>query len=133
MPWSKVWLLLCRFHHISLYCSRHLLYRLVSQPEEKGKNKEKYNLHPLAQRNWVKIFSAEFYLNRPNNDERSVRNSLTPLRKVCLSLRRFSRNPGLLADNFVKNYSRAPLLRINWDSEPSGYAENPDNLLFLWK
>jgi len=30
-------------------------------------------------------------------------------------------------------YSRTPLIRINWDSEPSGYAENPDNLIFLWK
>jgi len=57
-----------------------------TQSEEKEKNKEKYNLRPLAQRNWVKIFSTKFYLNRPNNIERSVRNSLTPLRKVCLSL-----------------------------------------------
>ena len=67
MPCGKVWLLLCRFHHVSLHCSRHLLYRLVSQSEEKVKNKDKYNLRTLAQRNWVKIFSTEFYLNRPNN------------------------------------------------------------------
>jgi len=25
-------------------------------------------------------------------------------------------------------YSRTPLIRINWDGEPSGYTENPDNL-----
>ena len=24
-----------------------------------------------------------------------------------------------------------PLIRINCDSEPSGYAENPDNWIFL--
>ena len=24
-------------------------------------------------------------------------------------------------------YSTGPLIRINWDSEPYGYAENPDN------
>ena len=29
-------------------------------------------------------------------------------------------------------YSRTPLIGINWDSEPSLYAENPDNwTLFL--
>jgi hypothetical protein len=27
----------------------------------------------------------------------------------------------------------APLIRINWDDEPSGYAENPDNWIFLCK
>jgi len=30
-------------------------------------------------------------------------------------------------------YSRTPLIRINWDGEPSGYAENPDNWIFLLK
>jgi len=28
-------------------------------------------------------------------------------------------------------YSRTPLIRINWDGETSGYAENPDNCIFL--
>jgi len=28
-------------------------------------------------------------------------------------------------------YSRTPLIRINWDGEPSGYAENPDNWIFF--
>jgi hypothetical protein len=27
----------------------------------------------------------------------------------------------------VVNYSRTPLIRINWDGEPPGYAENPGN------
>ena len=26
-----------------------------------------------------------------------------------------------------------PLIRINWDGEPSEFAENPDNWIFLWK
>jgi hypothetical protein len=26
-----------------------------------------------------------------------------------------------------------PLIRINWDGEASGYAENPDNRSFLLK
>ena len=30
-------------------------------------------------------------------------------------------------------YSRTPLIRINWDGEQSGYAENPDNWIFLGK
>jgi hypothetical protein len=30
-------------------------------------------------------------------------------------------------------YSRAPLIRINLDGEPSGYAEIPDNWIFLLK
>ena len=29
-------------------------------------------------------------------------------------------------------YRRTPLIRINWDDEPSGYAENPDNWIFKW-
>jgi hypothetical protein len=28
-------------------------------------------------------------------------------------------------------YSITPAIRINWDSEPSGPAENPDNWIFL--
>jgi len=30
-------------------------------------------------------------------------------------------------------YRRPPFIRINWDAEPSRYAENPDNWIFLWK
>jgi hypothetical protein len=30
-------------------------------------------------------------------------------------------------------YSTTSLIRMNWHSEPSGYAENPDNWIFLWK
>jgi len=25
------------------------------------------------------------------------------------------------------------IIRINWDVEPSGYVENPDNWIILWK
>jgi hypothetical protein len=32
-----------------------------------------------------------------------------------------------------KKYSRTALIRINWEVEPSGYAENPDNWTSLWK
>jgi len=28
-------------------------------------------------------------------------------------------------------YSRTPLIRINWDDKPSGYAENQHNFIFL--
>ena len=31
------------------------------------------------------------------------------------------------------HYSKTPLIRINWDGDPSGYAEHPDNWIFLWK
>jgi len=30
-------------------------------------------------------------------------------------------------------YGRTPIVRINWDVKPSGYAENPDNWIFLKK
>jgi len=33
----------------------------------------------------------------------------------------------------LRNYSRAPIIRINLDGEPFGCAENPDNLIFHWK
>ena len=29
------------------------------------------------------------------------------------------------------NYIRTPLIQINQDGEPSGYAENPDNWIFI--
>jgi hypothetical protein len=31
------------------------------------------------------------------------------------------------------NYSRTQLIRVNWDGGPSGFAENPDNWIFLGK
>jgi len=30
-------------------------------------------------------------------------------------------------------YNRTPIIRINWDGEPPGYAENTDNLDFSLK
>jgi len=29
-----------------------------------------------------------------------------------------------------ETHSRTPLIRVNWDGKPSGYAENPDNWIF---
>jgi hypothetical protein len=29
-----------------------------------------------------------------------------------------------------KKYSRIQLIRVNWEDETSGYAENPDNWIF---
>jgi hypothetical protein len=44
----------------------------------------------------------------------------------------------LSGDHFIKpvthcDYNITPLIRINWDDEPSGYAENPYNLIFCLK
>jgi hypothetical protein len=36
-----------------------------------------------------------------------------------------------LPHSFTNIYSRTPLIRIDWDRKPSGYAENPDNWIFL--
>ena len=33
----------------------------------------------------------------------------------------------------ITHHSRSPLIRINWDDAPSGYAENPDNWIFSLK
>ena len=30
-----------------------------------------------------------------------------------------------------RKHIRTPLIRINWDGEPFGFAENPDNWTFL--
>jgi hypothetical protein len=30
-------------------------------------------------------------------------------------------------------YSRIPHIQINWGEEPSSYADDPDNWIFLWK
>jgi len=32
---------------------------------------------------------------------------------------------------FRSQYSITPLIPINWEGTPSGYAENPDNWIFL--
>jgi len=29
------------------------------------------------------------------------------------------------------NYSRTPIIRINWDAQPTAYAEYPDNWIFF--
>jgi hypothetical protein len=38
-----------------------------------------------------------------------------------------------IGDRGGKRYSTRPSTRINWDAEPSGYAENPNNWIFLNK
>ena len=35
-----------------------------------------------------------------------------------------------VGDRGGKRYSRSPFIRINWDAEPSGYAEDPNNWIF---
>jgi len=37
------------------------------------------------------------------------------------------------SDGTIYKYSRTPLIGINWNFEPSRYAENTDNWIFLWK
>jgi hypothetical protein len=39
----------------------------------------------------------------------------------------------LRMSNCVVKYSITPLIRINWDGEPSGYAGNPEIWIFLGK
>ena len=43
-----------------------------------------------------------------------------------------------LGQDFVRavwpsHYSKTPLVRIKWEGDPSGYAENPDNWILLRK
>jgi len=38
-----------------------------------------------------------------------------------------------IGDRGGKRYSTSPFIRINWDAEPSGYAENPNNLISFFK
>ena len=30
-------------------------------------------------------------------------------------------------------YGRTPIVRVNWNGQPSGYTANPDNWIFLSK
>jgi len=50
--------------------------------------------------------------------------TFTPLRALMFMRR-------VLFLNIFVSYSRTPFSRINWDNEPSGYVENPDNWIFL--
>jgi hypothetical protein len=34
-------------------------------------------------------------------------------------------------DRGTPKYTRTPLIPINWDGKSSGYAENPNNWIFL--
>jgi hypothetical protein len=36
-----------------------------------------------------------------------------------------------IGDRGGKRHSRSPFIRINLDSEPSGFAENPNNWIFF--
>ena len=54
------------------------------------------------------------------------------LYQVCI-LRFGLQHFNLMNSNYLTEYSRIPLIRFNWDGEPSGYAENPDNWIFLFK
>jgi hypothetical protein len=59
---------------------------------------------------------------------------LPALRKSSVASSFLERTSGLFFSNGIiskSQYSRTPLLRINWDIEPSGYAQNPDNWSFL--
>jgi hypothetical protein len=38
-----------------------------------------------------------------------------------------------IGDRGGERYSRSPFIRINWDGERSGYAENPDNWIYFLK
>jgi len=37
----------------------------------------------------------------------------------------------IIAKQYQPNYSINPIICINWDGEPSGYAENSDYWIFL--
>ena len=37
----------------------------------------------------------------------------------------------ILSFRIRKQFSTTPLIRINWDREPSGYEENPDDCVSL--
>jgi hypothetical protein len=51
---------------------------------------------------------------------------------TCLNLP-FHLFLGLFTSFIIFNYSRTPLIRINWEVKPSEYAECPESWVFLWK
>jgi len=92
------------------------------------------------------LFIAAFALNKPANTHYKLRlfysflvnsTTLTVIRTTqCCMLGSGEKtwqgsgrknNHGI----FRVRKSRIPLIRFNWDSEPSKYAENPDNWIFI--
>jgi hypothetical protein len=47
--------------------------------------------------------------------------------KFIIPRLRFSAAVQIILTDIPHDYSRTTLIRINWDDEPSEYAENPDN------
>jgi len=61
------------------------------------------------------------------NEEGKVRGSGSS--SVCI--RGKSLTSYCIWGEFLFIYSRTPLIRINWDGEPPGFEENPDNWILL--
>jgi hypothetical protein len=68
------------------------------------------------------------------NAEKSVTYSPGLRFKHLLSLHEIYVFVPASVNQFTSNtckYSITPIIRIYWDGEPSGYAENPDNWIFF--
>ena len=66
------------------------------------------------------------------NDPQQVRTDINVVNESYEVLVAYTGCPKIIFAETVK-YSRTELIRINWDGKPSGYAENTDNWIFLWK
>jgi len=64
----------------------------------------------------------------------SAKPAQSQLLVLLYQIKRFShlnKQPTNQQPNKQTDYCRTPLILINWDGESSGYAENPDNLIFI--
>jgi len=78
-------------------------------------------------RKWRDRYCVGFCLERKGSYQQSKGRDVIPVSSV--------REAGMLPVGGRKHsfwyYSKTPLIRFNWDGEPSGYAENPDYWNFL--
>jgi hypothetical protein len=71
--------------------------------------------------------SVQRLVTRYQHTARQLRPTRPNLKSVIIvhDSKKFWQNADL--PMLLSRYSTAPLIRINWDDEPSGYADIPDN------
>ena len=113
---SKLWRLYPQERNWRFQSASGLVRTRCEDPISTGNNPRSPSPCPVTTPGVLSLFSAG---NRQN--------------LVCLQVTRSS----VLRMNYELAYLRLltckPLIRINWEGEPSGYAENLDNWIFLWK
>lgn len=111
------------FFKLNFYHKHRSLVSLL-QPK-KVTVAEKHNL--VSQRVFLVDFSSDMY--ETNNKFKqlgteSEKHTITVGKSAHRDASSFYSSPNIIS---TMKYSVTPFIRINWESQPSGYAENADN------